>query len=177
MSASRMPTLSPRSRKPSARLTAVVDLPTPPLPEATAMIAATPGMPDCDGAEGAPGAGPGLAGPDLALWACPACGAACGRCGAPPAPDDRSAVSATITDLTPGTARIAASARSRTASQALTAPASTVIDKNTLPSLATTSESFPLAGRAEPSGPEILPRAARTSSLRSVMTPYIGRLR
>ena len=51
MSASRMPTLSPRSRRPSARLTAVVDLPTPPLPEATAMIAATPGMPDGDGAE------------------------------------------------------------------------------------------------------------------------------
>ena len=39
MSASRMPTFSPRSRSPSARLTAVVDLPTPPLPEATAMIA------------------------------------------------------------------------------------------------------------------------------------------
>ena len=45
-----MPTLSPRSRKPSARLTAVVDLPTPPLPDATAMIAATPGMPAGDGA-------------------------------------------------------------------------------------------------------------------------------
>src|ERR1700727_2962879 len=99
MSASRMPTLSPRSRKPSARLTAVVDLPTPPLPEATAMIAATPGIPDCDGAEGAPGAGPGLA---PGARAGP--GAACGRCGgraAPPAPGDRSAVSATITDLTP----------------------------------------------------------------------------
>src|SRR5215472_9487775 len=43
MSASSMPTVRPRSRKPSARLTAVVDLPTPPLPEATAMIAPTPG--------------------------------------------------------------------------------------------------------------------------------------
>ena len=40
-----MPTFSPKSRRPSARLTATVDLPTPPLPEATAMIAATPGMP------------------------------------------------------------------------------------------------------------------------------------
>ncbi len=49
MSASRMPTFSPRSRKPSARLTAVVDLPTPPLPEATAMMASTPGMPAGDG--------------------------------------------------------------------------------------------------------------------------------
>ena len=38
MSASSTPTLSPLSRKPSARFTAVVDLPTPPLPEATAMI-------------------------------------------------------------------------------------------------------------------------------------------
>src|SRR6185437_10252672 len=47
MSASRTPTFSPRSRSPSARLTAVVDLPTPPLPEATAMMASTPGMPGC----------------------------------------------------------------------------------------------------------------------------------
>ena len=45
MSASRTPTLRPRSRSPSARLTEVVDLPTPPLPDATAMIASTPGTP------------------------------------------------------------------------------------------------------------------------------------
>src|SRR5580704_13342200 len=50
MSASKMPTFKPRSRKPSARLTAVVDLPTPPLPDATAMIEVTPGMPAGDGA-------------------------------------------------------------------------------------------------------------------------------
>ena len=54
MSASSMPTLSPRSRSPSARLTAVVDFPTPPLPEATAIMAPTPGMPDCDRRCGAP---------------------------------------------------------------------------------------------------------------------------
>src|ERR1700722_6728801 len=53
MSTSRMPTCNPRSRKPKARLTAVVDLPTPPLPEATAMIASTPGMPAGDRAGGA----------------------------------------------------------------------------------------------------------------------------
>src|SRR6266436_3903141 len=47
MSASSRPTRRPRSRKPSARLSAVVDLPTPPLPEATAMTAATPGISDC----------------------------------------------------------------------------------------------------------------------------------
>src|SRR5271168_3457021 len=101
-----MPTFNPRSRKPSARLTASVDLPTPPLPEATAMIAPTPGMPAGDGAACPPGAGPGLAA---------AAGGRCGiRGGGPPpfppplAGEDnegapaRSAVSATITDLTPG---------------------------------------------------------------------------
>src|SRR5258707_3528715 len=46
MSASRMPVFSPRAVKPSARLHEVVDLPTPPLPEATAMTCSTPGMPD-----------------------------------------------------------------------------------------------------------------------------------
>ena len=39
--------LQPERARPSARLTAVVDLPTPPLPEATAMIASTPGTPVC----------------------------------------------------------------------------------------------------------------------------------
>ena len=43
MSASRMPTLSFLAARAMARLTAVVDLPTPPLPEATAMIDLTPG--------------------------------------------------------------------------------------------------------------------------------------
>src|SRR6185312_5259234 len=46
MSASRMPVFSPSAAKPSARLQEVVDLPTPPLPEATAMTCLTPGMPD-----------------------------------------------------------------------------------------------------------------------------------
>src|SRR5947199_8353737 len=45
MSASRMPVFSPSAAKPSARLQDVVDLPTPPLPEATAMTCLTPGMP------------------------------------------------------------------------------------------------------------------------------------
>src|ERR1700681_4083099 len=47
MSASSRPTRKPRSRKPSARLIAVVDFPTPPLPEATAMTAAMPGISAC----------------------------------------------------------------------------------------------------------------------------------
>src|SRR4029453_10144959 len=45
MSASRMPVFSPSAAKPSARLHEVVDLPTPPLPDATAMTCLTPGMP------------------------------------------------------------------------------------------------------------------------------------
>src|ERR1019366_9287100 len=45
MSASRMPAFSTMAAKPSARLHEVVDLPTPPLPEATAMTCLTPGMP------------------------------------------------------------------------------------------------------------------------------------
>src|SRR5882672_3791874 len=45
MSASRMPVFSPIAAKPSARLHEVVDLPTPPLPDATAMTCFTPGMP------------------------------------------------------------------------------------------------------------------------------------
>src|SRR6266404_2605941 len=45
MSASRMPVFSPIAAKPRARLHEVVDLPTPPLPEAIAMTCLTPGMP------------------------------------------------------------------------------------------------------------------------------------
>src|SRR6185436_6987544 len=45
MSASRMPVFNPSAAKPSARLQEVVDLPTPPLPEATAMTCLTPGRP------------------------------------------------------------------------------------------------------------------------------------
>src|ERR1700692_4013666 len=40
-----MPVFSPIAAKPSARLHEMVDLPTPPLPEATAMTCLTPGMP------------------------------------------------------------------------------------------------------------------------------------
>src|SRR5262244_1901125 len=99
MSASRMPTLRPSAESPRARLTAVVDLPTPPLPEATAMIAATPGMPAGDGAAGPPDGVPGRGRG--------ACG--CGGAARPPgpAPPVRSAVSATRTDCTPGNAETA----------------------------------------------------------------------
>ena len=43
MSASSMPTRAPSAAKARARLTAVVLLPTPPLPEATAITFLTPG--------------------------------------------------------------------------------------------------------------------------------------
>src|SRR5919204_1191967 len=44
MSASSRPTLAPDSRSDAARFTATVDLPTPPLPEPTAMTCLTPGI-------------------------------------------------------------------------------------------------------------------------------------
>ena len=47
-SASSTPTLSPSFAKPTARLQATVDLPTPPLPEATAMMCLTPGSGSLD---------------------------------------------------------------------------------------------------------------------------------
>src|SRR5712672_4170207 len=156
MSASSIPTLRPRSRKPSARLTAVVDLPTPPLPEATAMMAPTPGT----------------AGRRSPAWAAgrpwPACGEGwtCGR--APPA--GRSPVRATSAEATPGMARTAVSAALRTGSQLCTTVASTVIEKNTLPSVTTMSDSLPVLGSGVPSGPGTAARAARTSSLLTAMS-------
>src|SRR3954462_811221 len=63
MSASSTPILSPCARSARARLQAVVDLPTPPLPDATAMTCVTPGM-ACALGEGAlagrPGVGAGV---------------------------------------------------------------------------------------------------------------------
>ena len=60
MSASSTPTRSPLARNPSARLAATVDLPTPPLPDATATIAPTPGTaPRAVRTPAGPPAGPG----------------------------------------------------------------------------------------------------------------------
>src|SRR3954470_18605864 len=155
MSASSTPTLSPSVASPSARLTAVVDLPTPPLPEATAMIDSTPGTPTVASPRGA-GRGPPAAPP-----------AGAGRWGAfpPPPPPFRSAVSATIADVTPGIARTTSSACLRTDSQAFTSAASTVMEKNTLPSVASTSDSAPLLCSGDPSGQLTRAKLASTSSL------------
>src|SRR6266404_2420982 len=136
MSASSRPTRRPRSRKPSARLSAVVDLPTPPLPEATAITAATPGISAClDIGEA------GLCGGRCDDTGCTPCAWRCG-CGALPgdgevaalgdgevaAPGLRSAVSAIMATLTPGMARTAASACARTLSQVRASAASTLIE-------------------------------------------------
>src|SRR3569623_66517 len=99
MSASSSPTLRPRSRRPSARLSAVVDLPTPPLPDATAITAATPGISDCrDIGDWAPPCGGGLW-----VWAgcTPGVPRLGGGGGGGAEPALRSAGSATITVVPP----------------------------------------------------------------------------
>ncbi len=85
---------------PKARFTAVVDLPTPPFPEATAMIAPMPGM-FCL-------AGRWPEGDWAGAWEW-ACAAGCGL-GAGAAPALRSAVRLTSAPLTPGMALTARSA-------------------------------------------------------------------
>ncbi len=141
MSASRMPTLSPRSRRPSARLTAVVDLPTPPLPEATAMIASTPGMPAGDARRGAARRRARRRGArQLACGRRRRCSAGAGGAARALRGERHHG------GFHAGHGADGASARSRTVSHCLTAPASTVMEKNTLPSVTTISESLPVAG-------------------------------
>src|SRR6266581_4668172 len=152
MSASSRPTRRPRSRRPSARLSAVVDLPTPPLPEATAMTAATPGISACLDIGDA-----GLCGGLCADTGCTPCAWRCGGAAAPgdgevAAPGLRSAVSAIMATLTPGTARTAVSACARTLSHARASAASTLIEKNTLPSVTEIADSTLALVKATPRG-------------------------
>ena len=166
MSASSRPTRSPRSRRPKARLSAVVDLPTPPLPEATAMTAATPGISACfDIGDAAPCGG------RCAATGCTPreCECAC-RCGAGAAdansglgePGLRSAVSAIIAAATPGIARTAASACARTLSQARASAASTLMEKNTLPSETEIADSTLALVKGTPRGDATCLRQSRT---------------
>src|SRR3982074_597616 len=104
MSASNRPTRRPRSRKPKARLSAVVDLPTPPLPDATAMTAATPGISACLDIGEAGLCGGLCADTGCTPWAW-RCGGGDGGDGGVAAPALRSAVSAIMAALTPGMAR------------------------------------------------------------------------
>src|SRR6266481_2704032 len=157
MSASNRPTRRPRSRKPSARLSAVGDLPTPPLPDATAITAATPGISDClDIGE------LGLCGGLCADTGCTPCAWRCGCGGGAAAPALRSAVSAIKATVTPGMARTAASACARTLSHARASAASTLIEKNTLPSVTVIADSTLALVRATPRGDATLARASRT---------------
>src|SRR5215213_9629059 len=131
MSASRMPTLRPSACRPSARLQAVVDLPTPPLPDATAITCLTPGT-DCALGEGA-----ALGRPGVGLGAVRGGG--------------RSAVRLTKTPLTPGKPWTAVSAACRTRSMAAASAGSTAIENMTQPALSTTtSDKRPEAARLAP---------------------------
>src|SRR6476659_5117478 len=154
MSASSRPTRKPRSRRPSARLSAVVDFPTPPLPEATAMTAAIPGISDCFD----------IGDPGLCGGRCDeTCGTPCAlRGGGAAAPGLRSAVSAIIATVTPGMARTAASASARTLSQARASVASTLIEKNTLPSLTDIADKTLASAKATPRGDITLARLSTT---------------
>src|SRR6516162_216809 len=158
MSASSKPTLRPRSRRPSARLSAVVDLPTPPLPEATAMTAATPGIYDWRDIGEVAGDGGGR----CELTGATPCPRRYGGGGAA-APALRSAVSAIIAAVTPGSARTALSACARTASHARASRASTLIEKNTLPSLTMIADSTFASVSAAPCGDLTLASELRTS--------------
>src|SRR4030088_3485416 len=146
MSASSRPMRRPRSRRPNARFSAVVDLPTPPLPDATAMTAAMPGISDCFDIG------------DVGL-----CGGRCEETGGTPwarrcgggdaaAPGLRSAANAIMATLTPGMARTAASAWARTLSQARASVASTLIEENTLPALTVIADKTFALVRATPRG-------------------------
>src|SRR3981189_491300 len=157
MSASSKPTRRPRSRRPSARLSAVVDFPTPPLPEATAITAAMPGISDCFDIGNT-----GLCGGRWLETGCTPCAWRCGAGGAAGEPGLRSAVSAIIATVTPGMARTADSACARTLSQARASAASTLIAKNTLPSLTVIADNTSASVKATPRGDATLAKASRT---------------
>src|SRR5882724_3205715 len=158
MSASSKPTRKPRSRRPSARLSAVVDFPTPPLPEATAMTAAMPGISDCFDI-GELGLCGGLCEETCGTPCACRCG---GGDGGAVEPALRSAVSAIMATVTPGMARTAASASARTLSQARASAASTLIEKNTLPSPTVIADNTPALLKATPRGDITLDKPSRT---------------
>ena len=140
MSASSTPTRSPLACNPSARLAATVDLPTPPLPDATATIAPTPGT--------APRAVRTLAALGGGAAARPR-GGAC-------------AVSTAVTESTPGSASTAFSAAFLNGSSRGPRSLSTSIAKATLPSRITKPDTMPSETMSAPlSGSAMLPSASR----------------
>jgi hypothetical protein len=74
----------------------------------------------------------------------------------------RSAVSAIMAVVTPGMARTAASASARTVSQARASAASTLIEKNTLPSLTVMADNTLALVKATPRGDITLARLSST---------------
>src|SRR6185436_475894 len=177
MSASSRPTRRPRSRKPSARLSAVVDLPTPPLPDATAMTAATPGISAClDIGEAAAPCGGRCAETGCTPGECE-CECRCGAGADAGDPGLRSAVSAIIAAVTPGIARTAASALARTSSHARASAASTLIEKNTLPSVTEIADSTLALVSATPRGDATFARQSRTCCCVTLTTHLLRPLR
>ena len=77
-------------------------------------------------------------------------------------PGLRSAVSAIIAAVTPGIARTAASACARTLSQARASAASTLMEKNTLPSVTEIADSTLALVKGTPRGDATRPRESRT---------------
>src|SRR5205814_10261642 len=94
---------------------------------------------------------------------CTPCAWRCGGGdGAAALPGLRSAVSAIMATLTPGMARTAASACARTLSQARASAASTLIEKNTLPSVTVMADNTSALVKATPRGDATLASVSRT---------------
>src|SRR6266702_6311514 len=126
------------------------------------MTAATPGISACLDIGDA-----GLCGGLCADTGCTPCAWRCGGAAAPgdgevAAPGLRSAVSAIMATLTPGTARTAVSACARTLSHARASAASTLIEKNTLPPVTEIADSTLALVKATPRGEATPAKASRT---------------
>src|SRR5215217_6507263 len=159
MSASRRPICSPCACRPRARLQAVVDLPTPPLPDATAITCFTPGM----------------------TWALEE-GALAGRPGATsgvvagPFATGRSAVRLANTLLTPGRPLTAVSAALRTRSIAAASAGSIAMENMTRAFWSTTtSERRPEAARLVPAGSTFTVERACSTCSRVIATIHLLR--
>ncbi len=158
-SASSTPTLRPSLARPTARLQATVDLPTPPLPDATAMMCLTPGMGAVERRRAA------------AAAVAAAVRMAAGRARPPPISRAASAVRVTTALVTPGAALIAASALARIGSSALALSGSTTMARKTLPSRMVRPEMAPESGSGVlPSGPGTPASAAITSSRDAILS-------
>src|SRR5205085_4370045 len=137
------------------------------------MTAATPGISDCfdigEGGDGWPCGGRcDETGGTPGAWRC--------GCGGAAEPGSRSAVRATMATVTPGTARTAASAWARTLSHARASAASTLIEKNTLPSLAVIADKTSASVKATPRGDITLARASRSCccvTLNTFISPHM----